>query len=1180
MIAGIVALSMTAGIGLLGLPAGASSDHYQASREAAAQGMVLLKNEHAALPLPDKSKVALFGMNQIDYVDGGGGAATVNAEYKVSLLQGMQNKEKEGKVELYKPLVDAYTAADKTDTNPKGRKNQINLTDELLNGAKDFADTAIISIGRFTEEGTDMEEGPGGYELTQAEQDMVNKVCAAGFDRVAVVLNVATAVDTSWFYDNENIDAALMAWLGGMEGGNAMADILCGDVNPSGKLPDTLVKSFEDYHSSDFHESMAYVNYTEDIFVGYRYFETIPGAAEKVNYEFGYGLSYTTFALSGQKVEQDGDNIKATVTVKNTGGRAGREVVQVYYSAPQGKLGKAAKELAGFAKTRELSPGESQTLTVTFAVDDMASYDDLGKTGHKSAYVMEAGDYGFYVGTSVRDCEKSSYVYTLNELKVVEQLSQKLTSKRLEKRLLADGTYEELDAEIADTTCQVKAEGISKMECENYIDADRNIAIEMPETGACVSYFNQDRYVVYDLRVEQAGTYNVVLRAANGHGPLTNYMAVYVNDQKQDVSTYIEQTGFDSGNRWFTFVDCKPFQLTLPEGKVKLKLVCTVGEGPNLDYLTFERVGSQAKAAAATVPSGEPNAKTTLKAASASASDAAASDDLILLEDVYNNPDLMDAFLDQMTVEELAELTEGQAGGSTGGIGGLRRLGIPAAGTADGPLGLHLGGEYKCTSWPCAILLASTFDTDLIQEIAQKIGDECLDANIDVLLGPSLNIHRNPLCGRNFEYYSEDPLVSGKMAAAFVKGVQSKGIAATMKHFAINNKENNRRACDSRVTERAAREIYLRGFKIAIDEADPWAIMSAYNPINGIKASMNEELLTGILREEWGYQGLVMSDWDTGASHTQEALAGGDVKMPTGSPSELVKAVNDPENPLTREILEQRVENVLNFVMKTRVFYNRLHYTPDEISDGTRLKVAEIFWDKSDNVKAEACADEGGGLSLGYCEPGEWLTYKVNVKQSGKYDLRARIASERDTGAFQVLMDGQVIADFPAQASTGGWQSWKTTDPIQVNLTAGEHEMKILFTGSVLNLNWLEFTENQGGGESSSTPSEPSKPSEPSEPSNPSTPSEPSGPSEPSAPSKPEEPSGPSEPQTPTEPETPVQGGEGDNSSQGSNAPSDGNGSNNPVTGGASMAVIASLALAGAGAGAFAIASHKRREQR
>ena len=254
---------------------------------------------------------------------------------------------------------------------------------------------------------------------------MVDSVTSA-FPRVAVVLDVGGMVDSAWFKDNDRIQSVLLAWQAGIEGGLAVADILCGDVNPSGKLVDTFAGSFDDYPSSaNFNESEDYVEYTEDIYVGYRYFETIPGAAEKVNYPFGYGLSYTSFAIEGvsaQLQEMNGvAQIAAQASVTNTGSMAGKEVVQLYYSAPQGKLGKPAKVLGAFAKTRCLQPGETQKVTLNLTVDSMASYDDTGKVA-KSAYVMEAGEYAFHLGNSVRNTVELSYRYVEKEDRVTLQL--------------------------------------------------------------------------------------------------------------------------------------------------------------------------------------------------------------------------------------------------------------------------------------------------------------------------------------------------------------------------------------------------------------------------------------------------------------------------------------------------------------------------------------------------------------------------------------------------------------------------------------------------------------------------------------------------------------------------------------------------------------------------------------
>lgn len=282
------------------------------------------------------------------------------------------------------------------------------------------------------------------FYLTHAEQEMVNTV-KQNFARVIVVMNVGGMVDTSWFHDDAQIQSVLMAWQGGMEGGLATAELLAGEGNPSGKLSDTFARELNDYPSTyNFHESEKYVEYTDDIYVGYRYFETIPGAKEKVNYPFGFGLSYTQFVLGESQISIEEDQIRCMVSVTNTGDMAGKEVVQAYYGAPQGKLGKAARVLCAFAKTRLLQPGETQLMTLCWKIADMASYDDCGKVC-KSAYVLEQGEYKFYIGTSVRDAVENATAYTVVKDTVTQQLTSRLAPTSLTKRMLADGTYEELE---------------------------------------------------------------------------------------------------------------------------------------------------------------------------------------------------------------------------------------------------------------------------------------------------------------------------------------------------------------------------------------------------------------------------------------------------------------------------------------------------------------------------------------------------------------------------------------------------------------------------------------------------------------------------------------------------------------------------------------------------------------
>ena len=1194
VVTAVPAVSLTAN-------AEAPQEHINLSRQVAGEGMVLMEN-NGALPLAKGEKVAMFGRAMIDYVRGGGGSGQTNVDYETDILEGMQVKAQEGKVELYQPLVDFYQQ--QVTTNGITNDANITVTDDMLSAAAANASTAIVTIGRYSSEGSDRSASKGDYYLSDAETELLTRVAAA-FDKTVVVLNVGAVLDTEWINTIDGIDSVLMAWQAGMEGGLATADVLVGDVNPSGKFVDTFAKSYSDYPSSDtFYESNSYVNYTEDVFVGYRYFETFDPNYERVNYEFGYGLSYTTFETSDVTVEADGEDIVATAKVTNTGDVAGKQVVQVYFSAPQGKLGKPAKELAAFAKTGLLEPGESEVLTMSFPISDMSSYDDTGKVV-KSAYILEAGDYDIYVGNSIKDAGEKGVRYTYNvaEDTVTEQLSEQCAPIMLPERLLADGTYEELEVpEEFDPHYTIAAEGTTRVESENFITSSGDINIETFYIGVqqerCLAMMNTaGKYAEYDLTVEQAGKYAVVMNTANGNAALSNCFNVYVNGiQQPGIVFNIEQTGDGSGNsEWYNFIDAEPFYINLSEGKNRVRIVAN-GNNPNYNYMLLTRVGEeedlyktvikakgQSKIEAeafdmsgyttsnnpvrienftrdgeaasclaymnyvgnyvayylkveeageynvilnaangradfdfdpgievdgtafpatvtavqtgdgdgasewynfedlasvtVTLPAG--NCILTLRASEANkypnidyilvekkeaaqaavsrkARAAAAEEDKLMLLDVYNNPELMDAFLAQISDEQLIAMLGGQPNtgvANTGGMGNLMEFGIPNAMTADGPQGIRIG--TTCTAWPVSTLLACTWDVDLVEKVGKAAAIEAHNNGIDIWLAPGMNIHRDPLCGRNFEYYSEDPLITGKMAAALTRGCQSEGVSITLKHFTVNNKETNRNSSDSRMSERALREIYLKGFEIAVKEANPWSIMTSYNFLNGTETSENKELLTNIARGEWGYEGIFMTDWGNNSNHVRELLAGNDVKMPSGSPSALASALES--GLITRADLEASVERLLNMIMKVNIFEDKVLNPPTvEIGDDTYFKAADnIIW--SQTARGEATSDEDGGNNLGYCDAGAWTQYQINVLKSGDYSLAARSASNAGGGAFNVVVDGNVIASFNAE-NTGGWQNWITLDAQNVHLDAGTHTLRLEFTESGSNLNWLRFT--------------------------------------------------------------------------------------------------------------------------
>lgn len=766
-----------------------SPEHIALSRKAAGEGMVLLKNSNNALPLKNGEKVALFGKATIEYIKGGGGSGDVFCAYTHNIYDGFAQKEKEGKISVYMPTVDFYKEyvkeeSKKIPTRPEIEKiwDKVNAmdfcqkkddiiyetyasmhvveaeaSDELINNAAENADTAIITLSRFSAEGVDRRAISGDYYLSDAEKSLIDRVSAA-FKKTIVVLNSGGVVDCEHFAENDKVQGILCGWQGGMEGGMAVADILCGDVNPSGKLGDTIPKSYDDYENGKiFQTGYEHLDYEDDIYVGYRYFETIPGAAEKVRYPFGFGLSYTNFDMSGYFCGESEGKIVAVVTVKNVGDVPGKEVVQLYYSAPQGKLGKPSKELAAFAKTKSLAPGESQTVALSFDINDMASFDDLGKI-QKSAFVLEKGTYKFSIGNSVRNTKPLDYEFIADNNIIVKQSKSLIKPFKLEKRLLTDGGYETL-----------------------------------PQS----------------------------------------------------------EPSYDSG-----------------------KNVLTDAKAPD-EAVMFDYVGEKIN---------------------------------------------LDDFIRQFTVDELIDFVGGHQNQpgvcNTGAFGGLKRLNIPPIPTADGPAGVRLDVQTGAptTAWPCAALLACTWNTELIEEIGAAGGAELRENNLGVWLAPAMNIHRNPLCGRNFEYFSEDPLLAGKCCAADVRGIQSRKVAASVKHFACNNRESNRFECDSRVSERALREIYLRGFEICVKEADPWTVMSSYNLVNGCHTSTSYELLTELLKGEWGFKGMVTTDWGVHSHHSDEVLAGNDLKMGEGEPDELKEAYENGK--ITRADLEACVRRILTMTIK------------------------------------------------------------------------------------------------------------------------------------------------------------------------------------------------------------------------------------------------------------------------
>ncbi|MGV9194655.1 glycoside hydrolase family 3 protein [Microbacterium sp. MC2] len=777
------------------------------ARDAAAEGAVLLRND-GVLPLGGEAPVAVFGRVQLDwFAVGYGSGGDVKVPYVWNLVAGLRDAG----IPLDEELAQVYAdwsaqnrpALDGTWGQWPHHFAEMPLSADVVAGAAARTQTAIVVIGRAAGEARESELEAGSFYLTDTERDMLDEVTAA-FARTVVILDAGNVMDLGWLEEyGDRISAVLYAWQGGMEGARAVAALLAGEVSPSGKLTDTIAWSYEDYPSAGNFGGPEFNNYVEDIFVGYRYFETF--APERVQFPFGFGLGYTSFEVTVAEQGVDAGVLRLSVDVRNTGQtHSGKETVQVYVAAPDGALAQPARRLVAFAKTGLLAPGESERLQLDVVLDDLASYDDAGVTGHRSAWLLEPGDYRFFVGTDVRSVTEAATV-TVPELRVVRQASEV--------------------AAVAEAT------------------AFRRMTVARTASGAVV----RDAEGGVALDWEEVPTATVDRR--------TRILA--------DLPAEIAPTG-DRG---------------------------------------------------------------------------------ITLDAVAAGSATLDEFIAQLSDEELALLARGDitmhsalgAPGNAGVLGGvaesLRAKGVRPVTTTDGPSGLRLSAYASLL--PSGTALASTWNRALVRELAALHGQEMIRKGSDVLLSPGMNIHRDPLCGRNFEYFSEDPLVTGLIGAAVVGGVQSAGVSACPKHFAANNQEQARTVNDSRVSERALREIYLRGFELCIREAQPHTLMTSYNKINGVWAHYHHGLVTTVLREEWGYTGCVVTDWwmedavdpDFPAleNNAYRVRAQVDVLMPGGvktaegprdyADDTILESLARPDG-LTRGELQRTARNVLGLVLK------------------------------------------------------------------------------------------------------------------------------------------------------------------------------------------------------------------------------------------------------------------------
>ncbi|WP_172253568.1 glycoside hydrolase family 3 C-terminal domain-containing protein [Saccharibacillus deserti] len=909
------------------------------SRTVAAQGAVLIQNEGQALPIRESENVAIFGRVQLNYYRSGtGSGGSVHVSHTTNLLDGLRSKPS---VAVNEELTAVYTKWIEENPFDNGgggwaaepwHQKEMPLTDELVANARTQSSKAIVVIGRTAGEDQDNADAPGSYRLTPEELDMLAKV-TNHFEQTIVVLNVSNIVDMSWVKESSHkhpIAAVIYAWHGGMEGGNAIADVLSGEVTPSGKLTDTIAYSIDDYPSTSNYGSEFKSVYEEDVYVGYRYFETF--RPEKVQYEFGFGLSYTTFSQAPEEaktLQKDGAEwIEVGVTVTNTGDTfEGKEVVQVYVEAPQGRLGQPYKKLVAFGKTKSLQPGESQRITIGFPVEKLASYDDAGVTGHAHAYVLEEGTYLLHVGSSVKQTTivqvDGSGGYIVNELRVLAQLE----------------------------------EAMAPVEAFNRIKPGAR-----REDGA------------YELGSESVPTRSV--------------------DLAQRIQNRMPKSLAETGDKG-----------------IKLQHV---------------------------------------KAGQAS----------------------LDDFVAQLSNDELATLVRGEGMSSPlatpgtasvfGGVSdALLGYGIPVACTADGPSGIRMDSGQQATQVSIGTLLAATWDKDLVEELYVLEGQELVLNEVDTLLGPGLNIRRSPLNGRNFEYFSEDPIVSGEFAAACVRGIAKGGSNATLKHFACNNQEQYRSKVNAVVSERALREIYLKGFEIAVREGGAKSIMTSYNPINGHWAASNYDLNTTILRGEWGFEGIVMTDW---WAIMNDSVNGGEADRK--NTNFMVRAQNDlymvvmnygaetniwgdntieslENGTLTRGELQRSAKNICQFIMDAPVF-------------ARERKTEESF------EKFEAAGviqlDSAQALSgQGEIQPSVDSPVYIKVEQPGVYRVAVNVMSpepELSQSACNLLLNGKIMTTVQMNGTQGRWLKQRL---VSIELEKGTYKLEVEFTKPGLQLGTVEF---------------------------------------------------------------------------------------------------------------------------
>ncbi len=833
-------------------------DKKKIARKIAEESIVLLKNADHILPLKEKKEIAFFGRTQIGTLYSGNGSGGANIAGCGTILEECEKRGIKPESLLkefyeYKASAEQVTEEDEFDWTKvsemvnsgimyeifgkyKAPLDEYDVPETLIFQAAEKTDTAIFVIGRNSGGEECDRHLPEDYYLTRSEESLLKDICTH-FANVVIVLNVNGLIDLSWMKKYASIKSLLFIGIPGEEGASALAGILTGEINPSGKLAVTIAEHYEDYPSADhfswdkehlenildyesyglsseengstgFTKSPVTV-YWEDIYTGYRYFDTF---GKQVLYPFGYGLSYTAFAISDALVKKQNGGILVTADVKNIGEMSGKEVIQIYLSKvyPAEGVERPYQELKGFEKTSDLAPGEKEQVKIWIPWRELAVYDE-----ERAAWVIESGDYLLKMGKSSRDTFVKGLICVEKTI-LAEQCTNCLNITECNNGKIEFLTQKENDAEMA---------SVLNITEQNKDVSGQNIIFVTPED-------------VHDVQENR-------------------------------------KCGKETISKAETTVSEREKERNLAELSIKELAALCVGYGPGTP---FAAVGDR-------------------------------SDPSTIFDD-----------------EGKPMTTNSHPTGYPGYVSpAIEEKGIKSVFYKDGPAGI--GG----VAWPTEMLIACSFDKKLWQMFGDAVGKECEDQQVNVWLAPAVNLHRNPLCGRNFEYFSEDPYLTGVCACEITKGVQnSRPVIVCPKHFAANEQETFRRgnagknvdAVDSILTERALREQYLKPFEMLVKDAGIACIMTSFNKINGSFSGGSHDLCTHILREEWGFEGAVVTDWgdmDMVVDGADAVAAGNDIVMPGGPPviRQILKGYE--EGRVTREELEQAVRHLLIMIKRIRL---------------------------------------------------------------------------------------------------------------------------------------------------------------------------------------------------------------------------------------------------------------------